>query len=160
MATGRDDQFSNDVASTGNAVTATESAPATPMSGARRAVDAIVEGGKAAGQGLSQAARATGEAASKAAVLVGDLNDDGKLDEQDAKIAAAKVKKAAATTADEAGGLLKEISKHDMVKDAAAGAAIGAVVAIPIPFVGPAVGAAFGAIGGVVKNILSGRRSR
>ena len=88
-----------------------------------------------------------------AAVAIGDLNGDGKVDEQDAKIAADWAKKRAGSVADEAGRLGKEAMRSDMVKDAAAGAAIGAVVAIPLPVVGPLAGAAVGAGFGVYKNL-------
>jgi hypothetical protein len=81
------------------------------------------------------------------------LNGDGKVDQEDAKIAAAKAKRIASKTADKVGALAKEAGKHDMVKDAAAGAAIGAAVAIPLPVIGPVVGAAVGAVAGVAKNL-------
>ncbi len=100
-------------------------------------------------------AAATKSAGKKAAVLVGDLNKDGSLDHEDAKIAAAKAKSAASKVAEGAGTLAKAAAKHDMVKDAAAGAAIGAAVGIPVPILGPAAGAAIGAIVGVAKNLRS-----
>lgn len=111
---------------------------------ARKTVDATVAGGKAVGGILADGARATGKAAKETAVLVGDLNDDGKLDKEDAKIAVKGTR-----------SMVKAIAGHTMVKDAAAGAAIGALIAIPIPFMGPAFGAAIGAAFGVLKSITS-----
>ena len=96
-----------------------------------------------------------GKKLGKAAVLAGDLNKDGKLDQEDAKIAAAEAKRISSKAADKAGKLVKEAAKHDMVKDAAAGAAIGAAVGIPVPIIGPMAGAAIGAIAGVAKNLKS-----
>ena len=106
--------------------------------------------GKSAGQRI---ASTTKSAAKKAAVLVGDLNKDGNVDHEDAKIASARAKGIASRVTKEAGTLAKAAAKHDMVKDAAAGAAIGAAVGIPVPILGPAAGAAIGAIVGVAKNL-------
>ena len=111
--------------------------------------------GQFAGKKLAGALDSTREVIVETAVLLGDLNNDGKVDHEDAKIAAIRVKALASQAACEAGALAKELAKYDMVKNAAAGAVIGVVVAIPIPFVGPAVGAAFGAIAGVVNGIVS-----
>lgn len=91
-------------------------------------------------------------AASSTAVVVGDLNGDGKVDQEDMDIAAAWARKTASSAGGEAAKLGKSVLQSDMVKDAAAGAAVGAVVAIPIPLVGPPVGAALGAAVGVYKN--------
>ena len=96
-----------------------------------------------------------GEEVREAAVRVGDLNEDGTVDQEDAKIANAKAKRIMSKVADKSGTLAKELAKHDMVKDAAAGAAIGAAVGIPVPVIGPAAGAAIGAIVGVAKNLRS-----
>jgi len=98
---------------------------------------------------------ATKSAGKKAALLAGDLNDDGHVDQEDARIAAGKARGAASKVAKGAGKLAKAAAKHDMVKDAAAGAAIGAAVGIPVPVIGPAAGAAIGAIVGVAKNLRS-----
>lgn len=108
--------------------------------------------GKSAGQRIATATKSAGKKLGEAAVLVSDLNKDGKVDEEDAKIATAKAKRITSKVSDEAGTLAKKLAKHDMVKDAAAGAAIGAAVAIPVPIIGPAAGAAVGAIVGVAKN--------
>jgi hypothetical protein len=70
-------------------------------------------------------------------VLIGDLNNDGKVDKEDAKIAARKARGTALKGADAAGKIGREILKHEMAKNAAIGAAVGAAIAIPIPFVGP-----------------------
>lgn len=93
------------------------------------------------------------DAVSATVVLVGDLNGDGKVDHEDAKIAAEWAKTRASVAVDEAGKIGKEAMHSDMVKDAAAGAAVGAVVAIPVPVIGPLAGAAIGAGLGVYKNI-------
>jgi hypothetical protein len=92
------------------------------------------------------------DALSSTVVLVGDLNGDGKVNEQDARIAAEWTKKTATSIVDEVGRLGKEAMRSDLAKDAASGAAIGAVVAIPIPLIGPMAGAAIGAGLGVYKN--------
>lgn len=94
------------------------------------------------------------EAISRAAVLVGDLNGDGKIDHEDAKIAAEWTKKSAGAVGDEAARIGKEAMRSDMVKDAATGAAVGAAIAIPVPVIGPLAGAAIGAGLGVYKNIM------
>lgn len=97
------------------------------------------------------------EAVASTAVLVGDLNGDGKVDQEDARIAAEWARKQAETISDEAARLGKEVLRSDMVKDAAAGAAVGAVATAAIPFVGPMAGAVVGAGVGVFKNL--GRKS-
>ena len=86
------------------------------------------------------------------AELIGDLNGDGKVDIEDAKIALEKAKQVAISVADETAILGKEVMQSDLVKDVAPYAAIGAVIAIPIPFVGSAIGAAIGAGLGLYKN--------
>ena len=108
---------------------------------------------KTAAEKVAKATKHAGKKIGEAAVVVGDLNDDGKIDQEDAKIAAAKAKIFASKAADEAGTLIEKAGKHNMVKDAAAGAAIGALAAMPLPVIGPAAGAAVGAIVGVVKNL-------
>lgn len=92
------------------------------------------------------------DAISSTVVLVGDLNGDGKVDEEDARIAAEWAKKTAISIGDEASRLGKEAMRSDLAKDAATGAAIGAVVAIPVPLIGSMAGAAIGAGLGVYKN--------
>lgn len=103
---------------------------------------------------IMDVAKKTKEAISTTAVLVGDLNGDGKVDKEDAKIAAEWVKRRATEIGDEAAKLGKEAIESSMVKDAAAGAAVGAAIAIPLPVVGPLAGAAIGAGLGVYKNII------
>lgn len=88
-----------------------------------------------------------------AATMVGDLNGDGKVDEEDARIAAEWTKNAASTIGQEAARLGKEVVRSDMAKDAATGAAIGAAVAVPVPVIGPMAGAVIGAGLGVYKNM-------
>ena len=93
------------------------------------------------------------KAISKTTVLVGDLNGDGKIDEEDARIAAEWAKKKATSVGNEANKLGKEAMRSDLAKDAATGAGIGAVVAIPVPVIGPLAGGAIGAGIGVYKNL-------
>ena len=126
--------------------------PKKPSKDAGRTALAI---GKSAGQRIATAAKSAGRKFGDAAARVSDLNKDGKVDQEDAKIVTAKAKRATSEVADKAGRVTKELAKHDMVKDAAAGAAIGAAVGIPVPVVGPAAGAAVGAIVGVAKNLRS-----
>lgn len=90
---------------------------------------------------------------SSAASLVGDLNGDGKIDEEDMRIAAEWAKQKAVALGDEASRLGKEAVRSDLAKDAASGAAIGAAVAIPVPVVGPIAGAVIGAGLGMYKNM-------
>ncbi|MFZ2909280.1 MAG: SHOCT domain-containing protein [Candidatus Desulfobacillus denitrificans] len=92
-------------------------------------------------------------AISSATVLVGDLNGDGKVDAEDARVAAEWAKKQATCIGDEASKLGKAAIRSDLAKDAAAGAAVGAVVAVPLPVIGPLAGAAIGAGVGVYKNL-------
>ena len=113
---------------------------------------------KSAREKVANAAKATGSFVKDAAVFAGDLNRDGKIDQEDARIAAGKAKKVACATAVGVGKLGKEVLRHDMGKDAAAGTAIGAVVGVPIPSVGPVAGAAVGAIAGVIKNVRSRKK--
>ena len=109
-----------------------------------------------AGQAAFEAAKIMGSDAGKfittTAELVGDLNGDGKVDIEDAKIALEKAKQVASSVADESAKLGKEVMQSELVKDVAPYAAIGAVIAIPIPFVGSAIGAAIGAGLGLYKN--------
>ena len=107
---------------------------------------------KTAGEKVAMAAKHAGKKIGEAAATAADLNDDGKFDHEDARIAASKTKAFASKAADKAGTLMKKAGKHDIVKDAATGAGIGALAAMPLPVIGPAVGAAVGAIAGVVKH--------
>jgi hypothetical protein len=101
---------------------------------------------------LKKAAEKAKDAVTSTAIRLGDLNGDGKVDEEDAKIAAEWAKNKAVAVGDEATRLGKEALKSDMVKDAAAGAVVGAAVAIPVPVIGPVTGAAIGAGLGICKN--------
>lgn len=108
---------------------------------------------------LKRAGNAAMEAASRAAVHVGDLNGDGKVDEEDAKIAADWAKRKAVAVGTEAEKMVKDAAKSDLAKDAATGAVVGAAIAIPVPLIGPMVGAAIGGVLGAYKN-LSGTSVR
>ncbi len=92
-------------------------------------------------------------AAGKAATLVGDLNGDGKVDEQDARIARDRMAAAISAGTDEAGKLAKTVADSSLAKDVAAFGAVGAAIAIPVPVIGPVVGAVVGAGLGVWRNL-------
>jgi hypothetical protein len=104
-----------------------------------------LEAGKNAGQAI-------GKLAGDTATLIGDLNGDGKVDMEDAKIAMDKAKQVASVVVDESAKLGKEVMQSELVKDVAPYAAIGAAIAVPLPIVGPAIGAALGAGLGLYKN--------
>ena len=113
--------------------------------GASEAWRSTLEAGRNVGQ-------AVGNVAVTTALLVGDLNGDGKVDIEDAKIALAKAKQVASSVADESIKLGKEVMQSELVKDVTPYAAIGAAIAVPIPIVGPVIGAALGAVLGLYKN--------
>ncbi len=102
---------------------------------------------------LKMAGIAARDAVAKTAVLVGDLNGDGKVDEEDAKIAADWAKRKAVAVGNEAAKFGSEVAKSDLAKDAAAGAAVGAVIAVPVPVIGPIAGAGIGAMFGAYKSL-------
>lgn len=102
---------------------------------------------------LKQVGNAAKAAVNKTAVHLGDLNGDGKVDEQDARIAAEWAKKQAVSLGNEAARLGKEAVRSDLAKDAAAGAVVGAAIAIPVPVIGPMAGAAIGATIGTYRNL-------
>lgn len=91
--------------------------------------------------------------AGRAVVVVGDLNGDGKVDGEDAKIARDHTIAAISGTTEEAGKLAKSVVRSPLAKDIATYAAVGAAIAIPIPVVGPAIGAAVGAGLGLWRNM-------
>jgi len=125
-----------------DAITAGASSVSTVVSSASKST---LEAGKHVGQ-------AAGKVVTTTAELVGDLNGDGKVDIEDAKIAMAKAKQVAASVAEESGKLGKEVMQSELVKDVAPYAAIGAAIAVPVPIIGPAIGAAAGAALGLYKN--------
>lgn len=96
--------------------------------------------------------RSAGKMMATTAELVGDLNGDGKVDIEDAKIALAKTKQVASSVVNESTKLGKEVMQSELVKDVAPYAAVGAAIAAPIPLIGPAIGAALGAGLGLYKN--------
>ncbi|HOY86833.1 MAG: hypothetical protein V9G21_04375 [Methylotenera sp.] len=112
----------------------------------------IIEAGQSAFEAAKTMGSDAGQFLTNTAELIGDLNGDGKVDIEDAKIALEKAKQVAISVADETAILGKEVMQSELVKDVAPYAAIGAVIAIPIPFVGSAIGAAIGAGLGLYKN--------
>lgn len=112
----------------------------------------IADAGRSAVEVGKSSSQAVGKVASTTAVLVGDLNGDGKVDIEDAKIAMAKAKQVATVVANESAKLGKEVMQSELVKDVAPYAAVGAAIAVPVPLVGPALGAAAGAALGLYKN--------
>lgn len=72
-----------------------------------------------------------------------DLNNDGRVDEEDLKIAAQRSATLAKQVAD-------ELASSETAKGAAKAAAVLAIIAIPVPLIGPAGGAAVGAGGYLV----------
>jgi len=102
---------------------------------------------------LKQVGNAAKDAVTKTAVLLGDLNGDGKVNEEDARIAAEWAKKQAASAGNEVARLGHEVVRSDLAKDAATGAAVGAAIAIPVPVIGPVAGAAIGATIGAYRNL-------
>ena len=98
---------------------------------------------------------AAGNTLSALGVLIGDLNGDGKVDFEDAKIAATKVREVAGAAAGEIGKLGKSALQSKLVQDAAAGAVVGGVLAsmIPIPIISTVTGATAGAALGAYKSI-------
>lgn len=112
----------------------------------------IGDAGRAALETGKTMGRNAGKMIATTAGLVGDLNGDGKVDIEDAKIALAKAKQVTSSMADESAKLGKEVMKSELVKDVAPYAAIGAAIAVPIPIIGPAIGAALGAGLGLYKN--------
>ena len=102
------------------------------------------------------------KAANTAAMLVGDLNGDGKVDAEDARIAAKWAKSSANTLSSEAAKVGKGVAESDfvkgvihsdIVKDAATAAVVGAGLGVAVPIIGPVAGAVFGATVGVYKNL-------
>lgn len=128
-----------------NTIKAIKSATTSVKNIATDASQATYEAGKSA-------VKTVGKVTTTTAELVGDLNGDGKVDIEDAKIAVAKAKQATSAAADEAAKLGKVVMESELVKDVAPYAAIGAAIAVPIPIVGPALGAAAGAALGLYKN--------
>ena len=98
---------------------------------------------------------AAGNTFSALGVLVGDLNGDGKVDFEDAKIAATKVREVAGAAAGEIGKLGKSALQSKLVEDSAAGAVVGDIVATlrPITIISTVTGATAGAALGAYKSI-------
>lgn len=115
--------------------------------------ESAVAGAKSAGVLLGAAADSTGNVLGQLGVLAGDLNGDGKVDLEDAKIAAARLRELADAASAELGQLAKTTLQSGLVQDAAAGAVVGGAVATVIPLMGTATGAAIGAALGVYKSV-------
>lgn len=84
-----------------------------------------------------------------------DLNGDGVVDEEDARIAAERAKGIASSALTEAVRMTKSAAQTDMAKKTAAGTAIGAAIAVPVPLVGPLAGAVIGGGIAAFKNLTS-----
>jgi hypothetical protein len=97
------------------------------------------------------------KSASSTVRTAADINADGKVDKEDARIAAGWAKKKAAVLGGKASELAKSATRTDLGKDVTAGAAIGAVAAVPLPVIGPLAGAAVGAGVGVYRNLKKKR---
>ena len=63
-------------------------------------------------------------------MLIGDLNGNGKVHEEDVRIATEWAKKTAKSVGEEAARLGKDAVRSDMAKDAASGAVVGAALAV------------------------------
>jgi hypothetical protein len=126
---------------------------AAVKSGAIAAGESVAAGAKSAAIRIGAVADSAGHALGQLGVLVGDLNGDGKVDIEDAKIAAAKMRDVTGAAAAEFGQLGKSALQSQPVKDAAAGAVVGGVLASAIPFVGTLTGATVGTALGAYKSI-------
>ncbi len=109
--------------------------------------EAFLQAGNAtakAGRAIGKTAADVGDVAAKGAGIVGmtllDLNNDGKIDDEDFKIAVERSLAVAKQAAD-------ELASSDTVKGAAKSGIVVATIAIPVPLVGPAFGFAVGAGG-------------
>lgn len=102
---------------------------------------------------LKQVGNAAKDVVTKTAIHLGDLNGDGKVDEEDARIASEWAKKQAVALGNEAARIGKEVARSDLGKDVTTGAVVGAAIAIPIPVIGPVAGAAIGATFGAYRNL-------
>ena len=104
-------------------------------------------------------ARKAGKSASSKIRAASDLDADGKVDANDARIAAAWTKQKAVALGKGAHDLAKSALSTDLGKDVATAAGIGAVAAVPIPVVGPLAGATIGAGVGAYRNLKKKRSS-
>jgi phage tail tape-measure protein len=101
------------------------------------------------------AATAAGHSIQSKAHQLADLNGDGKVDSEDARIAAERAGKLATDCGKEAARISKEAIKTDLGKNTAAGAAVGAAVGTAVPLVGTAVGGIIGAGVGAYKGLTT-----
>jgi hypothetical protein len=115
--------------------------------------ESAAAGARSAAIGLGAVADSAGHALWQLGILVGDLNGDGKVDIEDAKIAAARMRDVTGAAAAELGQLGKSALQSQLVQKAAAGAVVGGVLASAIPFVGTLTGATVGAAVGAYKSV-------
>jgi len=115
--------------------------------------DSASASAKSAATALGVAADSAGEELGAVGLLAGDLNDDGKVDLEEAKLAAAKVIAVAGSAASKLGQLGKSALQSELVKGAAAGAVVGGALASVLPVIGTATGAAAGAVLGTYKSV-------
>ena len=127
---------------------AATAAAASAKKSAAAGRQALIYAGDATAKGQVEAVGKTasevGAATAKGAGIVGmtllDLNNDGKIDEEDFKIAMERGLAVAKQAAD-------ELASSTTVKGAAKSGIVVATIAIPVPLVGPAFGFAVGAGG-------------
>ncbi|MDO9050647.1 MAG: hypothetical protein Q7U70_04060 [Methylotenera sp.] len=112
------------------------------------------DAGRSAYEAGKNASQSVGRVASTTALLVGDLNGDGKVDIEDAKIALAKAKQVGSSAVEGATALGKVAMESEITKEAVAGATVGAVIGGPL--IGGPVTAAAGATLGAVLGAYKG----
>ena len=122
------------------------SAVSVLASGARSIASKAASLSADVGQGVASAA-------GKAMTLAGDLNRDGVVDREDAKLLLGHAASALSVAAKGAGAATGSVARAPLTKDVATYAAVGAAIALPLPIVGPAIGAAVGAGLGLWRNL-------
>lgn len=115
--------------------------------------DKLIRAKQSVASTAADVTNAAGKVAKTTMTSITDLNGDGKIDEEDLKIALDKAKSVGGVVAEEAGEMAKTATKHPLVKDAAAGALVGGAIGTVFPIVGTTIGAAVGA----AFSVLSGR---
>lgn len=104
-------------------------------------------------EGVTKLARGTADLTKEVAKYAFDLNGDGKVDEEDLKLAVQEGKRFSKSVAEEVGKLARDAAQSELAKEAAAGALVGAAIAVPVPGIGPVAGATIGASISAYRNI-------